>query len=112
MTELGGSPPVAGAGPATPLSFVVRGPIARDDLPGLSARVCALFGSLGEDAPLVVHCEASSVAPDAVTIEALARLKLVAQRAGCTVRLCNASDELMALVAFLGLSDVLTAQPH
>jgi hypothetical protein len=126
MTELGGPRPLphrtAGRPVAAPpLSFVVRGPIARDDLAGLSERVCALFGGLtgsaaqqnstaqrDDIAPQVVHCEVSTVAPDAVTIEALARLKLVAQRAGCTVRLCHASDELIALVAFLGLSDVLT----
>jgi ABC-type transporter Mla MlaB component len=99
MTASRDSPPTA--------RIVVRGPIARDDLPGLSERVCALFAGLGEDAGAVVHCEVSSVAPDAVTIEALARLTLVARRAGCTVRLCHASDELMALVAFLGLCDVL-----
>ncbi len=111
MTESRGSPPtpgtVSGPRPPTALSFVVRGPIARDDLSGLSERVCGLFGGLGDHPPAVVHCEVSSVTPDAVTIEALARLKLVAQRAGCMVRLCHASDELMALVAFLGLSDVL-----
>ena len=111
MTELGNVPPVEGAGSTPQVAFVVRGPISRDDLPGLSDRVCALFGSLGEDAGLVVHCEVSSVAPDAVTIEALARLKLVAQRAGCTVRLRHASEELISLVAFLGLGDVLVAEP-
>ena len=48
------------------------------------------------------------VPADAITIEALARLQLVARRNAISVRLCNASAELLALVAFLGLEDVLT----
>jgi hypothetical protein len=40
-------------------------------------------------------------------VEALARLQLVARRIGCQVRLRGASGELLELVAFMGLSDVL-----
>jgi ABC-type transporter Mla MlaB component len=85
-------------------TLTVRGPIARDDLPGLCDRVCALLaaGSAG-----VVLCEIRSVEPDAVTVDALARLQLAARRHGCQVRLCNASDELLELVSFMGLRDVL-----
>ena len=87
-------------------TLTVRGPIAREDLPGLCDRVCALVAA---SAAGVVLCEVRSVEPDAVTVEALARLQLAARRHGCQVRLCNASDELLELVGFMGLRDVLPA---
>ena len=90
--------------PARTLEFAVRGPIARKDLPGLCDRVCALLASSGA---AIAFCDASSVEPDAVTVDALARLQLAARRHGCRVRLCNASSELRDLVAFMGLTDVL-----
>jgi ABC-type transporter Mla MlaB component len=86
------------------IAFAVRGPIARDDLPGLSDRVCALLAATG---PGTVRCDVHGVEPDAITVDALARLQLAARRHGCQVRLCNASDELLHLVAFMGLADVL-----
>ena len=91
--------------PAEPTAaFVIRGPIARADLPGLCDRVCAL---LAESSAEVVRCEVDGVEPDAVTVDALARLQLAARRNGCRVRLCGASDALLELVAFMGLEDVL-----
>ena len=86
------------------VAFAIRGPIARDDLPGLCDRVCAL---LAENGPEVALCDVRGVDPDAVTVDALARLQLAARRYGCQVRLCNASDELRELVAFMGLREVL-----
>ena len=44
-----------------------------------------------------------------VTVEALARLQLAAHRYGCRVTLRNASAELLDLVAFMGLRDVIPA---
>jgi ABC-type transporter Mla MlaB component len=86
------------------IAFAVRGPIARADLPGLCDRVCALLtDSPGADA----LCDVSGVEPDAVTVDALARLQLGARRCGCRVRLRNASPELRELVALMGLTDVL-----
>ena len=85
-------------------AFAVRGPIARDDLSGLCERVCALLERSGSDVAL---CDVSGVEPDAVTVDALARLQLAARRHGCRVRLRNASAELRGLVAFMGLCDVL-----
>jgi len=85
-------------------TFAVRGPIGRDDLPGLCARVCALFSEHG---PGVVHCDVETVPADAVTIDALARLQLGARRYGCQVRLRHVSPDLRALVGFLGLDAVL-----
>lgn len=86
------------------VSFAVRGPIAREDLPGLCGRVCALLeGAVAGE----VVCDVHGVEPDAVTVEALARLQLAAGRKGCRVRLRNASAELRELVDFMGLCDVL-----
>ena len=87
-----------------PLAFAITGPIARSDMPGLCARVCRL---LDESRAEVAVCDVSGVQPDAVTIDALARLQLAARRHGCTVRLSNASGELLELVDFMGLADVL-----
>jgi ABC-type transporter Mla MlaB component len=86
------------------ITFAVRGPIERADLPGLSDRVCKL---LADNAGLVVNCDVAGVAPDVVTIEALARLQLVARRNACRIRLRNASNDLVQVVALMGLSDVL-----
>ena len=47
------------------------------------------------------------VDPDAVTVDALARLQLAARRLSCRLLLRNASPELVELVAFMGLADVL-----
>ena len=47
--------------------------------------------------------EAALDRPDAVTIDALARLQLTARRLGCRLRLRHASPELRELVAFMGL---------
>jgi ABC-type transporter Mla MlaB component len=84
--------------------FAIWGPIARNDLPGLRDRVCAL---LHERGPGVARCDVTGVEPDAVTVEALARLQLGARRLGCQVRLTNASAELRELIEYMGLSDVL-----
>ena len=86
------------------IAFAVWGPIARDDLPGLCDRVCAL---LRATRPAIAVCDVQGVEPDAVTVDALARLQLAAARYGCQVQFRNASDALIALVTFMGLADVL-----
>ena len=86
------------------LRFAIRGPIARDDLPGLCDRVCALLAS---HPPGIVLCDVAGVEPDAVTVDALARLQLAARRRGCEVRLRGASPTLRELLRFMGLPDVL-----
>jgi len=86
------------------MTFTITGPIAREDLPGLCARVCAL---LERSSAPVALCDVTGVDVDAVTIDALARLQLAARRRSCRVRLRHASEELRDLVAFMGLDDVL-----
>lgn len=83
-------------------AFVIHGPIARADLPGLCARVCALLPASGDAA-----CDVEGVVADAITVDALAHLQLAARRRGCTVRLRNASGSLLDLVELMGLTHVL-----
>ena len=87
------------------IAFTIRAPLDRADLPGLCTRVCAL---LGDSRGRMLDCEVGGIAADAVAIDALARLQLAAHRQGCRIRLRHASAEIVALVAFLGLRDVLT----
>jgi ABC-type transporter Mla MlaB component len=91
---------------APPLAFAIHGPIAPSDLPGLCNRVCALLAQAdGCD----VECDVRGVEPDAVTVDALARLQLAAARRGCRVLLRGSSPELRELVAFMGLDGVLVS---
>jgi ABC-type transporter Mla MlaB component len=93
-----------GASAPQTVAFAIRGPITSADLPGLCDRVCAL---LAEGRAGVALCDVHGVEPDAVTVDALARLQLGARRHGCQVRLRGASAELLELVEFMGLADVL-----
>ena len=95
---------MADSGP-TFVDFTITGPIARAELPGLCDRVCGLLAESGAG---IARCDVGGVEPDAVTVDALARLQLAARRHGCRVWLRHASDELVELVAFMGLTDVLT----
>ena len=74
-------------------------------MPELCERVRTL---LVESDARVVLCDAGTcITPDAVTIDALARLQLTARRLGREVRLCGASTELHDLLRFMGLSEVV-----
>ena len=85
------------------VAFSIRGPIARAALEGLCDRVCSLLSEAGD----VVRCDVAAVEPDAVVVDALARLQLAATRRGCAIRLRNASPALLELVELMGLSNVL-----
>ena len=93
------------AGP-TDVALSIRGPIAHADLPGLCERVRAHLGREGS----VAHCDVDGIEPDAVCVDALARLQLAAKRRGCRVRLENASPALLELVELMGLTHVLPAE--
>ena len=88
------------------IAFAIEGPIDRSDLPGLCDRVCALLELSGAS---VAHCSVDGVDADAVTVDALARLQLAPRPHRCHVRLRGATDELLELLAFIGLRDQL---PH
>ncbi|MBA3552095.1 MAG: STAS domain-containing protein [Actinobacteria bacterium] len=85
--------------------LVISGPIAPVDVPGLCGRVRAALNRT--HAELVV-CDVSALAdPDAVTVDALARLQLTARRLGRHVRLRHACGELRDLIALMGLQGVV-----
>ncbi len=88
--------------------MAVRGPIARSDLPALSERVCEIFA---RHPGCIVYCDVSEVPADAVTVEAIARLQLVARRNRCRVILRQAGEEVRELVALMGLTEVLSERP-
>jgi hypothetical protein len=58
--------------------------------------------------PIVV--DAGTLAPDATTLDVLARVQLTARRIGLEARLRNASGELRDLIAFAGLTDALRVE--
>jgi ABC-type transporter Mla MlaB component len=87
--------------------LAIGAPLRREDLPRLFERTCEL---LAAQAPELLLVEVGEIAPDAVAIDALARLALAARRHGCSVLLRGASPRLMLLVEFIGLADVLASE--
>jgi hypothetical protein len=55
--------------------------------------------------------DAAGLAPDAATVDLLARLQLAARRAGVELLLRRPSADLVALLAFAGLADALRVEP-
>jgi hypothetical protein len=62
--------------------------------------------------PGPIAVDAGALAPDAVTVDVLARVQLAARRVGLETRLRGASDELLDLIAFAGLAGVLRVEPE
>src|SRR5687768_12524990 len=94
--------------PAEPntIILVIGGPIGRADISVLCERAGGLLLEATDAADVV--CDVSAVVdPDAVAIDALARLQLTARRLGREVRLRNACKELRELLALTGLRDVV-----
>jgi anti-anti-sigma regulatory factor len=60
---------------------------------------------------MVIPCDVNALDADLSTVDALARLQLLARRAGREVRLQNASPELWALLSLVGLDEVLCVEP-
>lgn len=101
------SPPTSlPADPPSPeIELGTSGRIDRADIPGLCERAQLL---VTREAANQLVCDVGAIAePDAVTVDALARLHLTARRLGCELRISHASRELQDLVAFMGLSDVV-----
>jgi len=61
---------------------------------------------------MAIPCDVNALDADLSTVDALARLQLVARRAGHEVRLQNASPELWALLSLVGLDEVLRVDPR
>ncbi len=77
----------------------------RAEIPALCERVRDLVERT--DANRLVCDVGAILDPDAVTVDALARVQLTARRVGLQVRLEHASPELRDLLAFMGLSKVV-----
>lgn len=112
ISEGGSSPGPFGrprtlAQPAMVLVF--DGPIDRADIPAMCHRVRVLLEGC-QTGPVVFDVGAIAD-PDAVTVDALARLQLTARRLGRLVRLRNACRELRELLGFVGLSGVVPCDP-
>ena len=79
--------------------------IARADVPALCERVRSVLEA--SDAAVLVCDVGAVVDADIGTVDVLARVQLTARRLGRLVTLRAASDDLLALLAFAGLSEVL-----
>ena len=62
----------------------------------------------GRDGPTVFVCDLGALGvPDAVVVDIIARLQLVARRLGGRLKLVHSSNELKELIEFMGLTNVL-----
>jgi hypothetical protein len=85
--------------------LIMLAPVPRDGIPALCERARRLLA--GCDAG-PVSCDVDALAePDAVTIDALARLQLTALRLGYRVELQRARGPLVELLLLSGLNGVL-----
>jgi ABC-type transporter Mla MlaB component len=85
--------------------LVMIGPVTREGIPAMCDRARRLLA--GCDAG-PVSCDVDALAdPDAVTLDALARLQLTALRLGYRVELQRARGPLVELLVVSGLSGVL-----
>lgn len=92
-------------GPSATITFVVDGPIARADIPALCEQARAALQDCGAR---VMLCDLGPrVGPDAVAVDALARLQLTVRRMGREVRLGRVGDDLLELIVLMGLADVV-----
>ena len=67
-------------------------------------------GSLTGTGMNALVCDLSGVQPSAATIDALARLAVALRRQGSRLRLRHASPELVELIEFMGLAEVLRVE--
>jgi ABC-type transporter Mla MlaB component len=86
--------------------FAIDEPITRANIPHLCEALRALVAGSGA---AIVSCDVQALRPDAVTVEALARLQLTAVRLGSRVRLVHVSRELRELIDFMGLRAPMSA---
>lgn len=75
-----------------------------------SGRSLSVVGPRAPD-PTTLFVDVDGAPADARTIDALARLALIARRHDCEARLCHASEELRCLIEFAGLTGVLGPAP-
>ncbi|MDQ3785222.1 MAG: STAS domain-containing protein [Actinomycetota bacterium] len=96
--------PKSGADPIA-VVLVISAPIDRAGIPALCEQVRKLLERCAAD---VVVCDVGAVVdPDAVTVDALARLALTARGTGSHIRLLHVPCRLQELLTYVGLGDVL-----
>jgi hypothetical protein len=71
----------------------------------------SLCSRIGSDMTDYV-CDLSGARPTAATVDSLARLALLLRHEGSRLVLQRAPPELVELIAFVGLSDVLRVDPR
>ncbi|WP_434595531.1 STAS domain-containing protein [Streptomyces sp. A5-4] len=87
-----------------PIVLVIAGRVTAADVPRLCEELRLLLH--GSDAKQV-DCDVRAVAePDLHTVEVLARLRLVARRLGCRIRLRHPPPQLSALLRLVGLGEI------
>jgi ABC-type transporter Mla MlaB component len=85
--------------------LVIGGRISPADMPALCERAHVLLNCSKE----TIVCDVGGlVDPDAVAVEALARLQLAALRLGRHVRVVHAHEDLLELLDLMGLRDVVS----
>lgn len=88
-----------------PAAVVLPAKITRRDIPALCERARA---QVEHDRCGLIVCDVNGVVdPDAVVVDALARIQLTVRRLGCMLHLRGADAELRDLLEFVGLSDVV-----
>jgi hypothetical protein len=90
------------------VAFAVGGPIARADVPALCGHVAALLETTGADIAL---CDVAGMPADAATVDTVARIALAARRMGRRLVLREAADDLLDLLAFVGVAGALGIEP-
>ncbi|MET7438437.1 STAS domain-containing protein [Streptomyces sp. NPDC005568] len=94
----------------TPAVLALPGPVTRDAVPRLCARVRAQLEETGAG---VVICDVAGLGPPGLAaVDALARLELTARRAGGRIRLRNADPALRALLGLVGLRFEAEGEPE
>ncbi|MFE3665844.1 STAS domain-containing protein [Streptomyces sp. NPDC059164] len=97
-----------------PITLTVTGRVSRAVVPDLCAELERALAAPRGAAPVpgaAVDCDVGGVVrPDLTAVEAVARLGLVARRAGVTLRLLRVPPELRALLDLVGLADVVALE--
>ncbi len=88
----------------------LQGLADRDGIPTQCARLHALLLD-SEPATGDVVCDVRGLVVDGVAVETLARLQLTARRSGRRLLLRHASEALQALLALMGLAEILPLEP-
>jgi len=86
------------------ITLTLRGRVEREDLDALCSDLDRFLRRSGARR---LCCDVGEVQADAVVVDALARLQLVARRRGCRLTLVDPSSELRELVGLMGLGEVL-----